>query len=141
MPKKAEKGFEEIVPEETKLEETMPEEAEPEEKQAETLRETEDILSLGGNIELNGFRDIDKSSMVIVKKIVGNYAKTFSERCKGFERLIVHLKIVHETEKSKKYEIHAYLFDSGKRHVAEEIDRNMFFALDSVLKKLEGMIE
>lgn len=127
MPEKAEEKTEGMKPEETKAEEKK-------------AKEAEDVLSLGGNIELSGFRDIDGGSMVIVKKIVGSYAKTFSERCKGFEKLRVHMKLVHETQKSKKYELNAILFDSGKRHTAKEINRNMFFALDSVLKKLEGMI-
>lgn len=123
----------------------MPEKAEEKPKKVEETKaeeeKAEDVLSLGGNIELSGFRDIDGGSMVIVKKMVGNYAKTFSERCKGFEKLRVHMKVVHETPKSKKYELNATLFDSGEKHTAKEIDRNMFFALDSILKKLEGMIE
>ena len=33
----------------------------------------DETLELGGNIELKGFGSMDKSSMVIVKKIIGNY--------------------------------------------------------------------
>ena len=124
MPEEAEENFEET-----------PAKQEPEKAAAE------DTLSLGGSIELSGFRDIDRGAMVIVKKMVGNYAKTFSEKCKGFEKLSVHMKPVHEVENSKKYEFHAMLFDSGNKHAAEDVDRNMFFALDSVLKKLEKMIK
>ncbi len=124
MPEETEENFEET-----------PAKEEPEKTVAE------DTLSLGGSIELSGFRDVDRGAMVIVKKIVGSYAKTFSEQCKGFEKLAVHMKPVHEVEKSKKYEFQAMLFDSGKKHAAEEVDRNMFFALDSVLKKLEKMLD
>ena len=44
-----------------------------------------DALQLGGNIELSGFREIDPASMVIIKKIVGNYARKFSDHFDGFE--------------------------------------------------------
>ena len=118
-------------------EETKPEEEKPEETQEDT---SEDVLSLGGNIELSGFRQVDRGAMVIVKKMVGSYAKTFSEKCKGFEKLAVYVKGIHEVEDTKKYELHATLFDSGKRHTAEKTDKNLFFALDSVMKKLEKMI-
>ena len=98
---------------------------------------TEDNVSLGGNIELSGFKDLDSGSMVIIKKIVGNYAKRFSQRIPNFERIRVIMKPVHEREHSEKYEIHAHLTVGGNPFIAEDTDRNLFFVLDNVLRRVE----
>jgi 23S rRNA pseudoU1915 N3-methylase RlmH len=97
-----------------------------------------DALQLGGNIELAGFREIDPASMVVLKKIVGNYARRFSEQCSSFEKLSLNIKKVHETEGSKKFEIHGMVIDKGKTFTSEITDRNMFVVVDMVLKKIES---
>jgi len=43
-----------------------------------------DELQLGGNINLSGFKEIDSGSMVVLKKIVGNY-----ESCNRFRKWYV----------------------------------------------------
>ena len=96
------------------------------------------ILELGGNIELKGFSDVDKGSMVIVKKIIGNYAKKFSEKNKDFSKLVLTMKGVHEREKSEKYELHGNVLLGGQTVAAKITDRNLFYAIDKVLKKLEN---
>ncbi|MBI2133453.1 hypothetical protein HYU11_02110 [Candidatus Woesearchaeota archaeon] len=101
---------------------------------------TEDVVTLGGNIELSGFRDFDGGSQIILKKIIGNYAKRYSELCNKFELLKIQLKKIHEREKSEKYEIHGMILDNGKHFNASTSDLNLFFALDRVLKKLENEI-
>ena len=93
-------------------------------------------MQLGGNIQLAGFRDIDGASMVILKKIIGNYVRKMSDITKKFESLHVTMKPVHETEKSEKYEIHAKLIDDGKIFVSEVVERNLFIAVDNALKKV-----
>ncbi len=99
------------------------------------------MIQLGGNIELTGFRDLDRSVMVIVKKIVGNYAKKFSERLSDFEKLSLTVKKIHETEKSEKYEIKGMLVYGGKMINRDTTDFNLFVVLDSVLKNIENSIE
>ncbi len=101
---------------------------------------TEDTVTLGGNIELSGFHDFDGGSQIILKKIIGNYAKRFSEICDRFELLKLQMKKVHEREKSEIYEIHGMVLDGGKHFNASTSDPNLFFALDRVLKKLENEI-
>ena len=96
----------------------------------------DDNVQLGGNIQLSGFRDIDGASMVVLKKIIGNYARRMSELSGKFESLHVTMKPVHETEKSEKYEIHAKLMDNGKPIVSEVVERNLFIAVDNALKKV-----
>lgn len=102
---------------------------------------TEDTVTLGGNIELAGFRELDGGSQIILKKIIGNYARRFSEICARFELLKLQMKKIHETEKSEKYEIHGFVLDNGKHYSSTRADLNLFFALDKVLKKLEAEIE
>lgn len=98
------------------------------------------MIELGGNITLSGFNDFDSGSMVIVKKIVGNYGKKFADLCKEFQNLSVNLKKVHEREMSELYEIHAKVTDKGNLITSQVEDRNLFVALDNVLKKVENQI-
>ena len=104
------------------------------------MAEDADIVELGGHIELSGFRELDGASMIILKKIVGSYAKKFSESITDFEKLSVNMKKVHEREKSEKYELHAKLVAGGRQFNSEVTDRNLFFALDKALKKVEKEI-
>ena len=100
----------------------------------------DDLMRLGGNIELSGFKDIDGASMVILKKIIGNYGRRFSECSDNFESLRITMKQVHETEKSEKYEIRAQLISGGKPIVSEIIEKNLFIAIDNALKKIESQL-
>ena len=97
----------------------------------------EDVLQLGGNIELSGFRDVDRSSFVIVKKIVGNYARKFSDSSSSFEKLQLSLKPANANEAKSKFELHALLVNDGQTHSAQETDHNLFVVLDNTLKKIE----
>lgn len=100
----------------------------------------DESMQLGGNIELSGFGDIDGASMVVLKKIIGNYGRRLSEISDKFEKLSITLKLIHETEKSSKYEIHAKLINDGKPVVSEVVERNLFVAVDSALKKIVNEI-
>ena len=105
------------------------------------MEENQDFLQLGGNIRLTGFSVLDGAQMVVVKKIVGNYAKRLSEICDKFESLSLTMKPVHETEASRIYEMHAKCVDNGKPIASQADDRNLFVALDSSLKKVINSIE
>ena len=99
-------------------------------------------LTLGGNIVLSGFSVVDSGSMVIVKKIVGTYAKKLSEAHTDFEQLKIHVKPVHKAGEgpAKKFEIHAHVSIGGKVHVAEVTDNNLFMVLDKAIKKVDAML-
>ena len=98
-------------------------------------------IKLGGNIQLTGFREIDSSSMVVLKKIIGNYAKRIAELTQRMDALHITLKPIHEREKSEKYELHAKVVDDGKVTASEAVDRNLFVAIDAVLKKLVNELD
>lgn len=104
------------------------------------MEETRETVELGGNISLTGFKDLESGSITIIKKIVGSYAKKFSEKSDDFKKLSLTMKRVHATEGSGKYELHAKLILKGAPITAEETDRNLFVVLDNVLKKIEGQI-
>ena len=97
-----------------------------------------ETLELGGNIQLTGFSELDGGQMIVLKKIIGNYARKLTESCNNFEQLSVTMKSVHETENSRTFELHARLMDNGKPIVGEVSDRNLFMAIDKVLKKVES---
>ena len=101
----------------------------------------EENIKLGGNIELSGFRVVDGSSMVVLKKIIGNYAKRIAELTKRLEVLHLTLKPVHEREKSEKYEVHAKIVDDGKVYASEITERNLFVAVDTALKKIVNELD
>ncbi len=96
----------------------------------------EDVLQLGGNIELSGFSSLEPGVMIILKKIVGNYARRMSDKCKNFEKLSLTVKTVHAKEKGEKYELHAKMIDNGKPYNASNVDRNLFVAIDDSLKAI-----
>ena len=97
-------------------------------------------FNLGGNIRLSGFGELDGANMIVVKKIVGNYARKISESGSEFSELHLTLKVIHKKEKSEKYEIHGKILCKGKVHTSEVTDFNLYFALDNLLKKLHNMI-
>lgn len=101
----------------------------------------EESIKLGGNIELSGFRVVDGSSMIVLKKIIGNHAKRIAELTKRLEVLHLTLKPVHEREKSEKYEVHAKIVDDGKVYASEITERNLFVAVDTALKKIVNELD
>lgn len=101
----------------------------------------EDDMELGGKISLSGFKEIKPAEFIVVKKIIGGYARKFSDSLVNYESLHIYLKGVHKTPGSEKFEIHGKLLFDGKLKVSEIVDRNLFVALDSVLKKLEMLSE
>jgi len=77
---------------------------------------------------------------VVLKKVIGNYTRKFSDRCKGFESITITMKPIHEVGDSKKYEINVKVMDCGKPLNTEITDKNLFVAVDNALKKIEKMI-
>ena len=96
-------------------------------------------MELGGNIELLGFDEIEISELIVLKKIIGNYARKFSDALgDDYKKLSLHLKKVHG-KKSHKYEIKATL--EGKKVYKSEItENNLFVCIADVLKKIEAQV-
>lgn len=96
----------------------------------------DNVLQLGGNIELSGFSRLDGGAMIVLKKIVGNYAKRMSNVAEKFEQLSLTMKTVHDNQ----FELHAKMLDNGKAVTSSITDRNLFVAVDSALKKIMNEI-
>ncbi len=94
------------------------------------------MIELGGNITLVGFKELEPAELIVVKKMVGSYARKMSDMASDFENLTVTLKDVHKTPKSQKYELHSKVVVGGKTNTTEVVERNLFVGLDAVLKKL-----
>jgi len=90
-----------------------------------------ETISLGGNIELNGFQKIDVPRLIVLKKIVGNCAKQISEKTKNYEKLTVNLQ-----GDDSNSEIRAELKAGGSSKFGEAKDNNLFVAVDAALKKI-----
>jgi len=100
------------------------------------------MMELGGNITLVGFKVLDEGELIVVKKMVGGYARKFSDLESGFERLTVTLKPIHKHEGGgEKFELDARALINGTPFVSEIVDRNLFVGLDSVLSKVSLMVE
>lgn len=103
-----------------------------------------ETMRLGGNIELTGFSDIDSGSMVVLKKIIGNYAKRFFGECKKFEKLSLRMDVPKEVEQANQkslFELKGFVTDAGSEYSSHAEGSNVFFAVDAVLKDLEKNFE
>ena len=96
----------------------------------------EDTVTLGSNIELTGFKEIDGATMIVMKKMVGTYVKNISEKAKKFEKINITL----ESKENDNFQLKVTLVDEGNEIKAEESSNNLFYALDSVLKKVESQL-
>ncbi|MDO8556439.1 MAG: hypothetical protein Q7R96_04685 [Nanoarchaeota archaeon] len=88
-------------------------------------------LELGGNISLSGFSELEPATLIVVKKMVGNYTKKIAERSQDFQSIHIDMKKVHE----KNHEVHVKV-NADKVYNSEVVDFNLFFALDKALSKV-----
>ena len=106
------------------------------EEQNTAVDKVYESVSLGGNIDLVGFKQVSLADVVIVKKLVGHYTRKIQEHSQNFEKIQVSLKEIHKIDNNAKHEIHVKVLDAGKSFNAEVIDKNIFTALDGALKKI-----
>ncbi len=101
-----------------------------------------ETIQLGGVIELSGFNSMDKGTMAVLKKILGNYTRKFIDKTEGFEKVSMHLKKIGpgNNEEISLFELHGKVMIKGKQFNSEITERNIFFAVDSVMKKLHNSV-
>lgn len=97
---------------------------------------TQDTLTLGGNIELSGFKNLDSGSMLILKKIVGTSVRKLSNKTSNLQKVSITMKQVHGSN----FEVAAKLVDDGQVYNSAVEDRNIFFAVDKALTKLDNSL-
>jgi ribosome-associated translation inhibitor RaiA len=89
-------------------------------------------MDIGGNISLAGFTELKPGELVVVKKIIGNYAKHVTTTFGDFEHMDVHRKNVHNSS----HEVKMRLQYGGKVYASEVTDNNLYVALDKATKKI-----
>jgi ribosome-associated translation inhibitor RaiA len=94
-------------------------------------------MELGGNIELVDFKDLEPAEMIVLKKIIGNYARKFSDHVENYEKLSLHLK---KAEGKHKFEVYAKLLHNQKSTNSEVTGTNLFIAVSDALKKVEHQL-
>ena len=93
-------------------------------------------INVGKNIELIGFNELEGSELIVIKKIIGNYVRKFSDHLKeDYEKLTITLKPVHG-KKSTKYEVQGKLMIKGKPVNVDHTDINLFVTIAETLKKI-----
>ena len=90
------------------------------------------MIELGGNITLDGFTGRDYAELIVVKKIVGRYARQMSDNHRDFDGLTVAL----QSATPGKYAMSASCVMKGKEFSSEASAQNLFIALDAALKSL-----
>ena len=94
------------------------------------------MIELGGNITLVGFKELGYAEFVVIKKVVGNYARKISDKLE-FSNLTLTLKPIHKIgDEISKYEIKGKLEIDGTMYNAEVVEYNLFVGIDNLLKKL-----
>lgn len=93
---------------------------------------------LGGNIVLSGF-DMDDQEMVVLKKIVGNYAKKI-KNFHNYEQLKLEIK-VHAKGKTKRFEVKALLLYGENRATSETEGFNAFVLITEALEKILNEVQ
>lgn len=83
------------------------------------------MIELGGNIKLEGFEELSKEKLVVLKKIIGTFAKELSESNQDFKEILVKL------EDSYKITI---LIKTKTKTKSEVEDSSLFFALSLAIK-------
>jgi hypothetical protein len=97
-------------------------------------------MELGGNIELVGFNERDAGELIILKKVIGNYARKFSDHLgEDYERLIMTMKQIHG-KTSSKFEIQVKVMTKSKPYTSEVTENNIFVCVADSLKKVESQI-
>lgn len=96
-----------------------------------------DQIELGGNIFLSGFKDVERGSMIVLKKIIGNYVHKFREHEKKYVSLSINKKDIHG---GKSFELNGEIKTESKKYNSEVTSRNLYIGIDTLLKKLEKLV-
>ena len=87
-------------------------------------------IALGGNIVLEGFESRDFTELIVVKKIVGQYARRLTDAHGEFSRLDVTLT------QDGGHTVACTLAAGGKEQRTSSSAHNIYVALDDALKQL-----
>lgn len=86
-------------------------------------------MKLGGNIVLDGCDNLEPATLIVLKKMVGNYARKISDKG-SFDELKINL-----LQQDDGYKLEAVLSKAGVQEAKSSHNVNLFFALDNALKE------
>lgn len=89
------------------------------------------MITLGGNIKLEGFESLEPGMLVVVKKIAGFFAKSMAGNIEGIESFEVT-----RTDAGVSISVK----NSGKNFSGTATDKNIFMAMSNAMKQVEGQI-
>lgn len=89
-------------------------------------------IELGGHITLAGLEGRDFTELIVVKKMVGQYARKLSDLTGELDSLKVTCKEVHKSQ----VEIRSQAVIKGKKFSGSGEAHNLYVALDDSLKKV-----
>ncbi|MEK6861929.1 MAG: hypothetical protein AABY07_08235 [Nanoarchaeota archaeon] len=92
------------------------------------------MIELGGNIKLDGFNSVDPPTIIVVKKMIGNYAKKISDNITQVDELLIDLK--ESDMENKIFRLNATLTSEEEKFDSEVQDINLFFALDRAMQEI-----
>ena len=87
------------------------------------------MIELGGNIKLKGFSELDAATLIVVKKVVGNYTKKLSQDHPDFSELIIDLN-----KNNEHFGVNANFTKHSEVLNSEAKGKNLFFALSAALE-------
>ena len=87
------------------------------------------MIELGGNIKLDGFEGIEPAQLIVIKKVVGNFAKQYSEKVEVKELMI-------KLEDKNKVTVTL----NGEITESDEGD-NLFYELNGLLVKVKEQLK
>jgi len=90
------------------------------------------MIELGGNIKLKGFSGLDAASLIVVKKIVGNYTKELTELHQDFTELLLELN----SEENSNYNLNVNFSKKSGNLSSKANGNNLFFTLSAALDNL-----
>lgn len=89
------------------------------------------MIELGGNIKLDGFEGVEPAQLIVIKKVVGNFARQYSEKVDVKELLV-------KLEDDKKNKITVDL--NGEIKESDKGD-NLFYVLNGLLVKVRDKLK
>ncbi len=93
--------------------------------------DADEVIRLGGNIELKGFDDIDRQHMMILKKIIGNHVKDLTSTGANYQKLELCLTGCN----GGCFSLDATLVCDETMRATHE-HTNLLMAVDGLIKKL-----
>jgi len=98
------------------------------------MRALTPIMMLPGNITLAGFSDCDVTTLLVVQKVVGRYARAYANE-PGFSRLRVVL-----TPRGREATMRATAIFGDQSYTAMTVNENLFVALGDSMEQLTTLV-